>query len=202
MRRTKKDMLITKEQVMKAAFDCFFELGYERSSLEEIARRAEVTRGAIYWHFEGKSDLYLSVVEMALLHGDVSRFAEGLADSLTLPERLEEVFFKALDFNNYVDFVFRAMNFAASHEGFTGVFQKLQAVKLALFDYFTEEIAEYMMKNEIDGSPTDYSTGLFLLFEGMFLTKNVPIGIKIDRSLISHNIGLILDGLCKAEGAN
>ena len=51
MRRKKEDMLITKEQILNAALDCFFEKGYEATSLEEIATRANVTRGAIYWHF-------------------------------------------------------------------------------------------------------------------------------------------------------
>ncbi len=197
MRRTKKEMLYTKEQVLNAAFDCFFELGYERSSLEEIARGANVTRGAIYWHYEGKSDLYRAVVEMALVHGDVSKFAEGLPGDLTLAERLEEVFLKALELNRYVDFVFRAINFAASHDDFMDVFSRLQAVKLDLFNYFTEEIEGFMELNRIQGEATAYSTGLFLLFEGLFLTKNIPIGIKIDRVLISHNIGVLLESLLR-----
>ncbi len=195
MRRTKKDMLFTREQVLNAAFDCFFEMGYERSSLEEIARRAKVTRGAIYWHYEGKSDLYRAVVEMVLVHGDVSKFADRLPADMSLVERLEEVFFKALDLNPYVDFVFRAINFAASHDDFTDVFSRLQAVKLDLFNYFTEEIKRFMALNRIQADPSVYSTGLFLLFEGLFLTKNIPIGIKIDRDLISHNIGILLDSL-------
>lgn len=44
MRRKKEEMLVTKEQILNAAFDCFFEKGFEATTLEEIAKRAGVTR--------------------------------------------------------------------------------------------------------------------------------------------------------------
>lgn len=58
MRRTKTEALKTKEYLMLAALDTFYQKGIARTSLNEIAQAAGVTRGALYWHFKNKEDLF------------------------------------------------------------------------------------------------------------------------------------------------
>lgn len=60
MRRTKTEALKTKEYLMLAALDTFYKKGIARTSLNEIAQAAGVTRGALYWHFKNKEDLFES----------------------------------------------------------------------------------------------------------------------------------------------
>ena len=43
---------------MQAALDVFHQRGVARASLHEIAQAAGVTRGALYWHFKNKEDLF------------------------------------------------------------------------------------------------------------------------------------------------
>lgn len=66
MRKTKEEMLVTRERILKAGFDCFYNNGYEQTSLAAIAQAAGVTRGAIYWHFEDKKALFRAVVDYNL----------------------------------------------------------------------------------------------------------------------------------------
>lgn len=63
MRRTKKESLETRERILDAAERVFFQRGVARTTLEQIARAAGVTRGAVYWHFQNKSDLFNAIVE-------------------------------------------------------------------------------------------------------------------------------------------
>lgn len=63
MRRTKEAAEQTRERILDAAEQVFFEQGVARSTLDQIARAGAVTRGAIYWHFENKADLFNAVVE-------------------------------------------------------------------------------------------------------------------------------------------
>ncbi len=196
MRRTKEDMLITKEQILNAAFDCFFEKGYETTSLEEIAKRAGVTRGAIYWHFTDKNDLYRAAVHLTMEKGDVAKFARSLPPDMTTRERLEEVFWMAMNENRYVDFVFKTMSYIVGRPDFDDIFQDLRDVKRSLLHYFNEEIRVHFRVNRITGKkPEDYSMGLYLLFEGMFLTKNIPIGIQLTRENITHYVEVILNDM-------
>ena len=50
-RHTKAQAEQTREAILDAAEKVFYERGVARSTLEEVARVAGVTRGAIYWHF-------------------------------------------------------------------------------------------------------------------------------------------------------
>lgn len=56
-RRTKQEALETRSQIIDAAEQCFFRKGVSHTSLADIAKRAGVTRGAIYWHFENKDEV-------------------------------------------------------------------------------------------------------------------------------------------------
>jgi|HigsolmetaAR206D_1030411.scaffolds.fasta_scaffold05153_2 Transcriptional regulator len=67
MRRTKAEAEQTREAVLDAAAEVFFEHGAERATLEQIARRAGVTRGAIYWHFKDKAEVLKALRESTRL---------------------------------------------------------------------------------------------------------------------------------------
>jgi AcrR family transcriptional regulator len=80
MRKTKEDAAKTREAVIDAAEAVFFENGVSRSTLEQIAARAGVTRGAVYWHFKDKVEIFKALqerirlpqeelIEQALAHG-------------------------------------------------------------------------------------------------------------------------------------
>ena len=58
MRKTKTEALKTKEHLMLAALEVFHRKGIGRTSLNEVAQTAGVTRGALYWHFKNKEDLF------------------------------------------------------------------------------------------------------------------------------------------------
>lgn len=66
-RRTKDEALRTRNTILDAAEEIFFERGVTRTSLEQIATAAKVTRGAIYWHFKDKRDLCEAMADRALL---------------------------------------------------------------------------------------------------------------------------------------
>lgn len=50
-RRTKEEAEATRESVLRAALDLFSEKGYSRTTLNDIAKRIGMSRGAVYWHF-------------------------------------------------------------------------------------------------------------------------------------------------------
>lgn len=63
VRRTKEEAQETRNQILSAAELCFYRKGLSRTSLAEIATAAGVTRGAIYWHFQDKSELVGALLE-------------------------------------------------------------------------------------------------------------------------------------------
>ncbi|MDR2637258.1 MAG: TetR family transcriptional regulator [Zoogloeaceae bacterium] len=63
VRKTKEDACITRNRILDAAVELFESQGVSRTSLNGIATHAGVTRGAIYWHFKNKVDLFSAMIE-------------------------------------------------------------------------------------------------------------------------------------------
>lgn len=61
-RRTKAEADETRTKLLDAAEEVFFEKGVSRTSLGDIAERAGATRGAVYWHFRDKVDVFSSML--------------------------------------------------------------------------------------------------------------------------------------------
>jgi TetR/AcrR family acrAB operon transcriptional repressor len=67
VRRTKEEAAETRNGILDAAERVFFEKGVSRTTLADIATEAGVTRGAIYWHFANKGDLFTAMFDRSLL---------------------------------------------------------------------------------------------------------------------------------------
>ena len=61
-RRTKAEADETRTKLLDAAEEVFFEKGVSRTSLGDVAERAGATRGAVYWHFKDKVDVFTSML--------------------------------------------------------------------------------------------------------------------------------------------
>lgn len=53
----------THEALLESAAACFLENGFLATSLDQVAQRARVTKGAIYHHFTSKRELFRAVLE-------------------------------------------------------------------------------------------------------------------------------------------
>ena len=63
MRKTKTEAQKTRQHLLDAALEVFWRDGVTRASLQAIAQEAGVTRGALYWHFKNKEDLFETLFE-------------------------------------------------------------------------------------------------------------------------------------------
>lgn len=66
-RRTKEEALETRNRILDTAEQVFLEKGVSRTSLADIAGAAGLTRGAIYWHFKNKADLFQGMMDRIVL---------------------------------------------------------------------------------------------------------------------------------------
>jgi TetR/AcrR family acrAB operon transcriptional repressor len=78
VRRTKVEAQETRNRLLDTAEHVFNERGVSRTSLAEIAEAAGVTRGAIYWHFDNKLDLFDAMMERVTL--PMEQMTETFAD--------------------------------------------------------------------------------------------------------------------------
>lgn len=83
----KREPRVTRDRIMDAALAVFAEQGYHRASIEEIAARAGLTKGAVYYWFTDKDDLARDLQralwsEVALEAARVTDLAVGTVENL------------------------------------------------------------------------------------------------------------------------
>ncbi len=67
-RKTKEQASLTRQRILLSALELFASKGYDNVSLNDIARRLQLTKGAVYWHFESKQALLEELLDSALRH--------------------------------------------------------------------------------------------------------------------------------------
>lgn len=85
-RKTKEEAEKTRSRILSSALKLFVKKGYENTTFNDIAAKLNMTKGAIYWHFDSKSDLLSELLREAM-----RRFSEILAErmlsrEMTYPE--------------------------------------------------------------------------------------------------------------------
>ncbi len=82
MRRTKEEAEQTRQEIFRAGLRVFSEKGFAAATLNDVARRAGVTRGAIYWHFKSKDSFIEEIMSRLSSYYDELVRTELDGDSL------------------------------------------------------------------------------------------------------------------------
>ena len=86
-RRTKEEAQATRSHLLDTAELVFEQHGVSGTSLNEIAIAAGLTRGAIYWHFDDKADLFNAMMDRVTLPLEARDEAGGFTgDDITLSQ--------------------------------------------------------------------------------------------------------------------
>jgi TetR/AcrR family acrAB operon transcriptional repressor len=124
-RHTKEEALATRHRLLDAAEVLFQAQGVSQTSLQQIAQQAGATRGAIYWHFKDKADLFNAMMERVTLPLEAAAQATGLTDGDPL-EEVERMLVAALKLMTTDPQVRRVFEVATHKVEYT---QEMQAVQ-------------------------------------------------------------------------
>ena len=95
--RRKRERENRKNAILKAARKLFFEKGFRQVTVENIARKAEFSKGSIYLYFNSKEEIYSQI-----LLNDIDKFHDRVADILQGPSSASEALIRVAEI--YVDF--------------------------------------------------------------------------------------------------
>jgi AcrR family transcriptional regulator len=56
----------TREKILKVAARIFGKYGFQKTTMDEIARTAHKAKGSVYYHFKSKEELFLAVVKVEI----------------------------------------------------------------------------------------------------------------------------------------
>ncbi len=90
MRKTKEDTEISKLRILLAAEEEFCQRGFVGANMDSIAKTAGLTKGAIFWHYRSKADLFKETIKRAT--GRVKAiFQEVFSTSRPIMEKCREI---------------------------------------------------------------------------------------------------------------
>ncbi len=172
-RRTKQDAQATRDHLLDTAERVFLEHGVSRTSLNVVAAAAGVSRGAIYWHFQDKADLFNAMMDRVSMPMEeaIQRCADpsgadalaqvrssfvGVLDKLVSDPQVRRVFEIATHKVEYV-------------EELSGVRSRHLAVRNGCMAHVSRALSVAIERKQIGGevAPDAAAIGLHALIDGL-----------------------------------
>jgi AcrR family transcriptional regulator len=93
-KRRKREKEIKKSAILKAARKLFFERGFRSVTVEGIAKKAELSKGAVYLYFKSKDEIYSQILlnDISKFHAKVIGLSEGEGSASEMLVRLSTVY--------------------------------------------------------------------------------------------------------------
>ena len=201
VRRTKDEAQETRNRILDAAEHVFSERGVSRTSLEDIAQSASVTRGAIYWHFKDKSDLFAAMVNRVTLPMEamVARSSdESVEDPIASLKACAVSALKSTATNPQVQRVFDVVTHKCEYLGdMAGVNNRISAVQKGCVDRAEQTLRNAIKRGLLPASvnPRLAAVGLDAMLYGLISNWLANPGYLPLERHAEAMIDLYLDGL-------
>lgn len=173
VRRTKEDAIATRNSLIDAAEKVFYDKGVSRASLSDIALAAGTTRGAIYWHFKDKVDLFNAMMDRVTLPLEQGYGEFEASTDLDPLQRLRAVMALVLESVASDEHTRRVFEIAMHKVEYVGELVAVRERHLAASDGFTRqlardfELAAQAQRVAMPVPPMGAAVGLHALFDGL-----------------------------------
>jgi AcrR family transcriptional regulator len=180
-------------QLLDVGRELFAERGYEATSIEEIAARADVSKPVVYEHFGGKEGLYAVVVD-----GEMQRLLDRFAAALSIGghprELLERAALVLLDYIEEETDGFRVLVRDSPVAGYSSLISEVASkVEHVLGDQFRVRGQD----PELAALYSQALVGMVALVGQWWLDTRSPG----KREVAAHLVNLAYNGLSHLEGA-
>ncbi|MDY0093032.1 MAG: TetR/AcrR family transcriptional regulator [Candidatus Vecturithrix sp.] len=203
--RKEREKRARQEAILKAAQKIFLTKGLDQATIDDVAEKAELSKGTIYLYFKSKEELYLSVflkgldVLMGQFHAMRIQLPSARADELI--QEVKEIYYRF--FKEYPEYFY--INSLLYHGRIKDkinpyiwamTHQKTKKCLMVFADIIQKGITDGIFRN-VDTWKTANSfwgaaTGVMMLLEDEEHRKYIGIPIK---ELLDYTTNMLLEGL-------
>jgi TetR/AcrR family transcriptional regulator, acrAB operon repressor len=172
-RKTKAEALETREDLLDAAELVFLQRGVARTSMQDIAAAAGLTRGAVYWHFKDKAAVFEAMMDRVVMPCEAA-----MEQALTVPaeqalsalRHLALVPLRAMVEHERTQ---RTFHIAMHLTEYTEDMRQVQERHLASIDEFLDQVETLILRLRLAGQlradleSRAAALGFFCLVDGM-----------------------------------
>lgn len=130
--RKEREKQQRREEIIQAAEKVFFSKGFEKSTMDDIAERAELSKGTLYLYFKSKEDLHMAVARKAI----------GLLNSIT--SAVKKISGNAVEKLLYMGR--ECIKFSNSHPDHMKAIMTLEGFELQSTSYTVKEMKDMIYK--------------------------------------------------------
>jgi AcrR family transcriptional regulator len=142
-----------RQRILDAAGQCFAASGYAKTTVEEIARSAGVSKALVYQHFRGKEEILEAVLERTLLNWARVARVESLPAANSVLEALADTFRSAVAYardNPVLRAFFRLDPLVLMGIGSRAVRRQMDEVRRALVDAIAAGVASGELREDLE----------------------------------------------------
>lgn len=185
---------IKKNQILKSAHECFSKRGFDAVTMEEIAKDAGLSKGAVYWYFKSKDELILELVK------NWCKVGENALYKMALECPLEELIYKyptyvihEMDLQHHYQLIFHLWSRSMENES---IYKELREAivdgRKKAIEFIKTAITKQLFKPEID--PNALALMVDALFDGLMVQWHFDKSMDIEKSW-KNSIDMLMTGV-------
>lgn len=203
--RKEREKQKRKEEITEAAEQVFFSRGFDKATMDDIAEKAELSKGTLYLYFKSKEDLHVAVARKAivLLRAFTLKAAELEGSAL---EKLQRMGWACVEFSkSHPDHMKSIMTLEGLEPGSTSYtsseVQNLiynESTVGTVIQVVEQGVAEKMIRSDIPGLLVAHTLWMTVLSVIRFVTMRRELVEMLDLSpenIFKSHFELVLNGI-------
>ncbi len=187
---------ITREKILQSALACFANKGYHKTTMDDIVAQSGLSKGALYWHFKNKQDLFFSLIEWFMLEFSEEIF-HAWTDDMSAADKIRAMTIASVEGSEQLVPFFKVLlDFWAQ----TTEDEQLLRIFDNTLAEFQNQVGAIIEQGIANGefrpvNASHLSLALFGVVDSLFLYKTL-LGDKIDmRGSAESLLEVLLEGL-------
>jgi AcrR family transcriptional regulator len=186
-----------REKIIQAAITSFAQTGFDRTKMEDIAKRLDLSKGTIYLYFDSKEDLFLAICDHYLKvmkdrqHSTVfTRREELFIDA----ERFYEEFQKLEQGNDKV-MLEMVVESTRNPRLRKGMYEHRLKVYDAVVDHLERQIEKGFVSPDVDAN--DLASAFVALYDGLTVSKMLGVNEGSNKSAWVAMVRAVMAGISR-----
>ena len=183
-----------KQQILEAATHSFSLFGYKATTIDQIAKIANVGKGTIYTFYKNKEQLFHQII--SLLIQEMKAAVDAIInDDLTFHEKVDRALFKLLEYRTDHQLMIKLLQ-EEKELGTPAVKKVIQSIEQMIIDYLKTIIQKGIDEGEIKSCHTELTAFIMLKLYVALIFDWDERHKPLDKEEISALLKLyVLDGL-------
>jgi AcrR family transcriptional regulator len=186
-----------RDKIIQAAIQSFSQTGFDRTKMEDIAKRLGLSKGTIYLYFASKEDLFLGICEHYLKlmkerqHSMVfSRREDLLLDAERFYDEFQE-----LEQGNDKVMLEMVVESSRNSRLRKGMYEHRLKVYDAVVDHLNKHIEKGIIRKDVDAS--GLASAFVALYDGLTASKMIGIGEASNKKAWVAMVRAVIDGITR-----